>query len=189
MTLRFQAIVNGEPRMWPIEGDRMGIGRSSRNGVQIADATVSKDHAEVLRQADGYWITDLGSRNGTRVNGSEASQPMHLKESDLVEVGSVLLRIGSCFPEPTDQRMLSLWLSYPDVARLVIAAATANDVGCETIWGTSNNARSFWRHDDRARIGWQPQDSADPYAGQLAGKVSGNPIAEQHQGGIYCDRG
>ena len=104
-------------------------------------------------------------------------------------VGSVLLRIGSCFPEPSDQRMLSLWLSYPDVARLVIAAAKAEDVGCETIWGTSNNARSFWRRDDRARIGWQPQDSADAYAGQLLGKVSGNPIAEQHQGGIYCDRG
>ncbi len=93
MSLRFQAVVNGEPRMWPIEGDRVGIGRSSRNAVQIADATVSKDHAEVLRRSDGYWLSDLGSRNGTRVNGAEASQPIRLKESDLVEVGSVLLRV------------------------------------------------------------------------------------------------
>jgi serine phosphatase RsbU (regulator of sigma subunit) len=93
MTLRFQAVVNGEPRMWPLEGERVGIGRSSRNAVQIADATVSKDHAEVLKQPDGYWLADLGSRNGTRVNGTEANQPVRLKESDLVEVGSVLLRV------------------------------------------------------------------------------------------------
>ncbi|MBV8915553.1 MAG: NAD(P)-dependent oxidoreductase [Acetobacteraceae bacterium] len=104
-------------------------------------------------------------------------------------VQSVLIRIGSCFPEPSDQRMLSLWLSYPDVAGAVIAAAKADDVGCETIWGNSNNSRSFWRHDDRDRIGWQPQDSADGYADQLLGKVSGKPIAERYQGGIYCDRG
>jgi len=92
-SLRFQAVVNGEPRMWPLEGDRLGIGRSSRNTIQIADATVSKDHAEVLAQADGWWIGDLGSRNGTRVNGAEATQPIHLKAGDLVEVGSVLLRV------------------------------------------------------------------------------------------------
>jgi len=93
MSLRFQAVVNGEPRLWPLEGERLGIGRSSRNAVQIADATVSKDHAEVLQQADGWWITDLGSRNGTRVNGTAVTQPVRVKENDLVEVGSVLLRV------------------------------------------------------------------------------------------------
>ena len=91
--LRFQAVVNGEPRMWPLEGERLGIGRSSRNTIQIADATVSKDHAEVLQQSDGWWISDLGSRNGTRVNGAEVTQPVHLKAGDLLEVGSVLLRV------------------------------------------------------------------------------------------------
>src|SRR6185503_14685517 len=90
--LRFQAVVNGEPRMWPLEGERLGIGRSSRNTIQIAHATVSKDHAEVLHQSDGWWISDLGSRNGTRVNGAEVTQPVHLKAGDLLEVGSVLLR-------------------------------------------------------------------------------------------------
>ena len=61
--------------MWPLQADRIGIGRSSRNEIQIADATVSKEHAEVSREADGFWISDLGSRNGTRVNGVEVAKP------------------------------------------------------------------------------------------------------------------
>ena len=105
------------------------------------------------------------------------------------KVESVLVRIGSCFPEPRDQRMLSLWLSYPDMGRLVVAAATAAEVGCATIWGASNNSRTFWRHDDREVIGWQPQDSADVFADRVMGKVSGDPVAETFQGGMYCARG
>jgi uronate dehydrogenase len=35
-------------------------------------------------------------------------------------VESVFIRIGSCFPEPTNARMLATWLSYPDLARLVV---------------------------------------------------------------------
>ena len=105
------------------------------------------------------------------------------------KVDSVAVRIGSCFREPTDQRMLSTWLSYPDIGRLVVAAARADEVGCSTIWGASNNARTFWRRDDREVIGWQPQDSADGYANQVMGKVSDNPVVETYQGGVYCARG
>ena len=35
-------------------------------------------------------------------------------------------------------------------------------------------------------LGWTPQDSADPFAGQLAGKVSGDPIEERYMGGNFC---
>ena len=105
------------------------------------------------------------------------------------KVESVLVRIGSCFPEPSDQRMLSLWLSYPDLARLVVACGKAEEVGCKVVWGASNNSRGFWGKDDRQGLDWAPQDSADVYADRLLGKVSGNPIAEKYQGGVYCDRG
>lgn len=59
-------------------------------------------------------------------------------------VESVLLRIGSCFPEPSTERMLSTWLSYPDVCSLVVVAGKAPEVGCDVIWGASNNSRTFW---------------------------------------------
>ena len=58
------------------------------------------------------------------------------------------------------------------------------------IWGASKNARmTWWRDDARAAIGWAPEDSADPFAGQLEGKVSGDPVEERYMGGAYCSIG
>jgi uronate dehydrogenase len=85
--------------------------------------------------------------------------------------------------------MLSTWLSYGDVCRLVIAAASAVDVGCDVVWGASANSRTFWRRDARAKIGWTPQDSADTREAELLGKKSDNPLAERYQGGIDTTRG
>lgn len=104
-------------------------------------------------------------------------------------VESVFLRIGSCFPEPVDARMLATWLSYDDLCRLVARCVLAERTGCAVVWGNSANARSFWGEDARARLGWAPQDSADGFAGQLAGKLSGDPVIERYQGGAYCANG
>lgn len=101
-------------------------------------------------------------------------------------VESVFLRIGSCRPEPVNARMLATWLSYPDLCRLVERAVLAERVGCAVIWGASANSRSFWGRDARARLGWAPQDSADPFADRLAAAVSDDPIEERYQGGPYC---
>lgn len=100
-------------------------------------------------------------------------------------VENVNVRIGSCFPEPVEARMLSTWLSYADLCRLCEKATLAPRTGSCVIWGASANGRSFWRHDQRELLGWLPEDSADPYAGQLAGKVSGDPVVERYQGGAY----
>jgi len=100
-------------------------------------------------------------------------------------VENVNVRIGSCFPEPVDARMLSTWLSYADLTRLVMRATLAEKTGSCVIWGASHNSRTYWRHDSRQALGWLPQDSADTYAGQMAGKVSGNPVQERYQGGAY----
>jgi uronate dehydrogenase len=102
-------------------------------------------------------------------------------------VESVLVRIGSCFPEPTDARMLATWLSYDDLTSLVVCALKAEKVGCIKVWGTSNNKRmTWWEDDDRQVIGWSPKSSADAYGDALAGKTTGDPVIEQHQGGAYC---
>lgn len=104
-------------------------------------------------------------------------------------VESVSVRIGSSFPEPTNARMLSTWLSYADLARLMIRVAKTERIGCEVIWGASNNTRTFWGRDARDKLGWAPQDSADTYAGQLAGAVSDDPVEEKYQGGAYAATG
>jgi uronate dehydrogenase len=101
-------------------------------------------------------------------------------------VESVLVRIGSCFPEPVEARMLATWLSYADLVRLMRRCVEAEKVGCAVIWGASNNARSFWGKDAREKLGWAPQDSADGFADKLGTKTSGNPVTERYQGGGYC---
>lgn len=105
-------------------------------------------------------------------------------------VESVFVRIGSAFPEPVNARMLATWLSYDDLSRLVERCVLAPSVGCVVVWGTSANKHmTWWRDDARSALGWQPTDSADPFAGQLADKVSGDPVEERYMGGSFCSMG
>jgi uronate dehydrogenase len=81
--------------------------------------------------------------------------------------------------------MLSTYLSFDDLTQLCVQATLAPETGCMVVWGASANQRTYWGRDDRERIGWAAQDSADHFAGQLAGKVSDSPIQEAYQGGAY----
>lgn len=67
---------------------RVALGRESRNDITIPDINVSRTHAEISLSPQGAWvITDLGSTNGTYVNGrAVASQP--LNEGDHIAMGS-----------------------------------------------------------------------------------------------------
>ena len=104
-------------------------------------------------------------------------------------VENVNVRIGSSFPEPVDARMLASWLSYADLIRMMERCVLADAVGHSVIWGTSKNARmTWWARDHRARLGWAPQDSADPFAPQLQNVVSDDPVQERYQGGAYTVR-
>ncbi len=102
-------------------------------------------------------------------------------------VESVNIRIGSATPEPVNARMLASWMSYGDLSRLMERCVLTPAVGHAVIWGASNNARmTWWRDDARQALGWAPIDSADPFAGQLANAVSGDPVEERYMGGAYC---
>jgi uronate dehydrogenase len=100
-------------------------------------------------------------------------------------VENLNLRIGSAFPEPAERRMLSTWLSYDDLARAAEKFLTAPRIGHAVVWGASNNPDTYWGKDHRDRIGWEPQDSAEPYREKVGEKVSGNPVTERYQGGSY----
>ncbi|MFK4583766.1 NAD-dependent epimerase/dehydratase family protein [Bradyrhizobium ottawaense] len=100
-------------------------------------------------------------------------------------VESVSIRIGSCFAEPRDSRMLSTWLSFNDLVSCVECAIAAQHVGAYVIWGASDNSRSWWQNDDRTAIGWRPKDSADSFASTIAVSAD-DPIADRFQGGRFC---
>jgi serine phosphatase RsbU (regulator of sigma subunit) len=102
MALQLSTLLNGEARQWPLEGATVRIGRGSGNHVQLLDATVSKEHAELAEQAGRWTILDLGSRNGTRVNGRDATTALPVARGDRIEVGHVVLQVDEAGrPEAT----------------------------------------------------------------------------------------
>ncbi|VAW36593.1 hypothetical protein MNBD_CHLOROFLEXI01-3096 [hydrothermal vent metagenome] len=66
------------------------IGRSANNGIVVNDAEISRRHSQIMPQGDGYVVEDMGSTNGTYVNGIRLTQPMALKHGDTVELGDTI---------------------------------------------------------------------------------------------------
>ncbi|MEO1481190.1 MAG: adenylate/guanylate cyclase domain-containing protein [Myxococcota bacterium] len=82
-----------------LTGRPVAIGRSERNHVVLDDESVSKHHAEVRVADDGHWwLADLGSSNGTLVNGYLVNAPHRLAEGDEVEFGRVLYQYTETAP-------------------------------------------------------------------------------------------
>ena len=81
---------------------------------------------------------------------------------------AICVRILSCFPRPTNVRMLSTWLSPDDTGRLFEACLTAERPGFRVIFGVSANTRGGWVSLAEARaLGYQPQDDAEAYAAEI----------------------
>jgi hypothetical protein len=67
------------------------VGRMPECDVALSDANVSRRHAEVRRQGNGFVVVDLGSTNGTRVNGAQVKERL-LNNGDEITVGATKLR-------------------------------------------------------------------------------------------------
>ena len=74
-----------------IEGN-CSIGRAAGNQVILADDRVSRRHAVIHAQGEGeFWLVDLGTSNGSYVNGRRLSQPGRLNHGDVIKIGSLQL--------------------------------------------------------------------------------------------------
>ncbi|MFG2141964.1 NAD-dependent epimerase/dehydratase family protein [Streptomyces sp. NPDC048650] len=108
---------------------------------------------------------------------------------DLHGIETVSVRIGSCFARPTSVRMLSIWLSPADCARLLHAALTAPDVGHTVVHGSSANTRLWWDLSTARALGYVPQDDSEPYAAELVaaqGELDPRNPEHAHLGGAFC---
>jgi len=66
------------------------IGRSAVNDMVVDEPGVSRQHAAIRGDRDGYWLMDLGSRNGTFINGTQiGAEPIRLNNWDRVELGGM----------------------------------------------------------------------------------------------------
>ncbi len=75
---------------FPIEGDRLTVGRRPDSDVFLDDVTVSRDHALIVRRASDYYLDDCGSLNGTYVNRRRIDSH-RLADGDELQIGKYKL--------------------------------------------------------------------------------------------------
>ena len=82
-------------RSYPIERDITILGREAINDMVVNDAEVSRRHSRIVREADGYLVEDLGSTNGTRINGFQltSKQRYRLRDGDEIEFARLRMTI------------------------------------------------------------------------------------------------
>jgi FhaA, N-terminal domain/FHA domain len=82
-------------RVVPVTTGRVVIGRSRECDVRVDDGNVSRRHVEVVQESPTAWVVvDLGSTNGTEVNGRRVSKRTRLDDGDRIKIGSTELVFG-----------------------------------------------------------------------------------------------
>ena len=90
MAGKFQFVMRSGPTVgaiYPLEAESISIGRDVSNSIQINDAEISRRHARLQFQGGKYVIEDVGSTNGTHVNGQRIMSPYVLRPGDVVSFG------------------------------------------------------------------------------------------------------
>src|SRR5436305_676037 len=94
----------GQALPFELATDETVIGRHPECTFQINSNMVSRKHAKVVKSGDQFVVEDLGSGNGTFVNGKKIDGPTVLIHDDRIKVGPILLRFetpeGAAAPKP-----------------------------------------------------------------------------------------
>ena len=81
---------------WELDSSPLTFGRSSQNDIQLKrDEYASSSHARFEPRRDGVWLEDIGSTNGTYLNGIRLTRPKRLTSGDIVRIGETELRYES----------------------------------------------------------------------------------------------
>ncbi len=103
-------IVSSDGRLsnFLIDKEEVTIGRSENNDIVLSDGSVSRHHAKIVKTDQAYFLSDLGSFNGTSVNG-KSIQSAQLKHDDEIRVGVVKLNFSTEkeSPSPLDSVVLT----------------------------------------------------------------------------------
>ena len=78
----------------PVDSMPVAVGRGGQNEVPLpGDEFASAEHARFEPRRDGLWVEDVGSTNGTFVNGARVTTPRRLTKGDIVRVGQTDFRV------------------------------------------------------------------------------------------------
>jgi ABC-type multidrug transport system ATPase subunit/ABC-type multidrug transport system permease subunit len=113
-------------RRLPLPDGGVGIGRVAENDIVLEDDGISRRHAEIRRGDAGWTIADLGSKNGTRVNGERIHEgPRALRTGDAIGIGRHTLR----FLAGTETRFVAPNDDAPTTVRAVVLRKDTLHIG------------------------------------------------------------
>jgi sigma-B regulation protein RsbU (phosphoserine phosphatase) len=85
-----------------LTGDSLLIGRQEEAAIFLESLAVSRQHARILCHGGEYFVEDVGSSNGTFVNGRRINGPIRLSEGDALQIGPYVLNLSADPPAPPD---------------------------------------------------------------------------------------
>jgi uronate dehydrogenase len=103
-------------------------------------------------------------------------------------IETLSMRIGSAYATPKDRRMLSTWLSFDDLERLIMAGLSAPVLGHTICYGMSDNASTWWDNRHAKHLGYCPQDSSDGFRAETEARqpqIDRNDPVAIYQGGAF----
>ncbi len=116
MAPQYQFVMRSGPTpgaTFSLEGDQLIIGRDTASNIAINDAEVSRKHARLTFQGGKYVIEDLGSTNGTFVNGQRLASPAVLKSGDVVSLGEQIVLMYEAIISDPGATVMSARKSQP----------------------------------------------------------------------------
>ena len=129
----------GQAIPYDLAGDEMVLGRHPDCEIQLDSNMVSRRHAHVILESGKFFVEDLGSGNGTFVNGKQIAERTELKRGDRIKLGPVLLRFeldrAAAIPAGAKSSVAAT-----DVFKLDV---TGDDEDLSTITGSAENAGGF----------------------------------------------
>lgn len=103
------------PAVYPLEGGTIDIGRGTTNNVIIVEPEISRNHLRLTRSRKGYLVQDLGSTNGTSLNGVMLKEPRLLNDGDVLRIGTTIVIRFTTNPQLyTGGKVTTAMLGEPD---------------------------------------------------------------------------
>ncbi len=154
----------GRGRRYRFDGS-VSLGRDAANDVVLNQAAVSRVHARIERQGEGWALLDRGSANGTELNGAPVAGSARLREGDRIGVGGALFEFRA---KARAARLKARWRNLPAPVRATLIAGAV-------LLGGIAGERAMHLADPRAPGGAGLSQAERPAA--LSGTVPAGPVA------------
>lgn len=93
--------------VYALDGDQITIGRDASNEIPVNDAEVSRSHSRLTFQGGKYVLEDMGSTNGTFVNGQRLTGPRVLKTGEVISLGEQIVFVYEAVDSDPGATMVS----------------------------------------------------------------------------------